>query len=130
MRGPASHTRARTVASVALAATLLAAASLHFVATDAEEQLVPGWLPWRRELVYISGAAEIAGALGLLVPRTRRAAALFVAALLVAVFPANVNHAVNNIQLGGVMNSRLYQWGRLPLQAPLILWALWCSREA
>ena len=121
--------RWKTGARVALALLLLAAASLHFLATDAEERMVPAWLPWRRGLVYLSGAAEIAGALGLLAPdpRVRRAAAWGVAALLVAIFPANVNHAVNNVQLGGILDNRLYQWGRLPFQAVFIWWALWCT---
>ena len=69
------------------------------------------------------------GALGLLYPPTRRASAYGLVALLVAVFPANVNHAVQNIQLGGVMDSRIYQWGRLPFQA-LFIWAtLWSAKS-
>lgn len=118
---------AKALGRVALALLFAAAASLHFIATDAEEQLVPSFLPWRRELVYLTGVLEIMGALGLLLPRTRRPAAYLLAALLVAIFPANVNHAVNDLQLGGPLNSRLYQWGRLPLQAVLIWWALWCA---
>jgi uncharacterized membrane protein len=74
----------------------------------------------------MSGVAEIACALLLLHPRTRRAAALATAVLLVAVFPANVQMALD----GGYpdapfpANSRLGAWLRLPLQVPLVLWAL------
>ncbi len=128
-RPPGGRRSRRAGARVALAALLLAAASLHFLATDAEERLVPSWLPWRRGLVYLSGILEILGALGLLSPspRVRRAAGWGVAALLIAVFPANVNHAVNNLQLGGFMNYRPYQWARLPFQVVFIWWALWCT---
>ena len=93
--------------------------------TDTEERLVPSFLPWRRQLVYVTGVLELVGAAGLLIPRTRRVAAALLVAILIVVFPANVNHAVNNLQLGGLLNSLLYQWARLPLQTLLIWWTLW-----
>lgn len=118
--------RLRGRVRLAVAATFLFASSLHFVATDTEMRLMPDWLPAHRELVYLSGMCEIVGAVGLLVPCTRRAAGWGLALLLVAVWPANVNQFVNNIQLGGVFNSRVFQALRLPLQAPLIWLVLWC----
>jgi len=114
---------------LAVAAMFLLAGGLHFVATETEMRLMPDWLPAHRELIYLSGICEIAGAVGLLVPRTRRAAGWGLALLLVAVFPANVNQFVNNIQLGGVFNDRTFQVLRLPLQAPLIWLVLWCTAE-
>lgn len=119
--------RLRGRVRLAVAAVFLLAASLHFTATETEMRLMPGWLPWHRELVLASGALEIAGAVGLLVPRTRRVAAWGLALLLVAVFPANVNQAVNDIQLGGIANERAFHWLRLPLQAPMIWLVLWCG---
>jgi len=107
--------------------SFLVAGSLHFVATDTETKLVPTFLPWRRGLVLLSGVAEIVGALGLLHPRTRRPATYGLAALLVAVFPANINHAVNNIQIGDAPAPALYHWLRLPAQ-PLLIWVvLWAG---
>ncbi len=117
----------KALARAALALFFGVAASLHFIATDTEERLVPSFLPWRRQLVYVTGVLELVGAVGLLIPRTRRAAAYLLVAVLIAVFPANVNHAVNNLQLGGLLNSRLYQWARLPLQPFLIWWTLWVA---
>src|SRR3954447_3204010 len=75
---------------MALAALLLASGAMHFVKPEPFEAMVPKQLPSRRALVYASGALEIACAVGLLVPRTRRVAGLASAALLVAVFPGNV----------------------------------------
>lgn len=112
---------------LAVAAVFLFAASLHFTATETEMRLLPGWLPWHRELVLASGVLEIAGAVGLLVPRTRCLAAWGLALLLLAVFPANVNQAVSDIQLGGITNIRAFHWLRLPLQAPMIWLVLWCG---
>jgi len=117
----------KVLARAVLALFFGVAASLHFIATDTEERLVPSFLPWRRQLVYVTGVLELVGAVGLLIPRTRRAAAYLLVAVLIAVFPANVNHAVNNLQLGGLLNSRLYQWARLPLQPLLIWWTLWVA---
>lgn len=110
---------------LAVSVGFLVAGSLHFFALDAEMRLIPAFLPWRRGLVLLSGLAELVGALALLHPQSRRPAAYGLAALLVAVFPANINHAVNNIQLGDAPAPLLYHLIRLPLQ-PLLIWVtLW-----
>ncbi len=85
--------------------------------------MMPAALPWHLALVYISGVAEVAGGLGLLVPRTRRAAAWGLIALFIAVFPANVNMAVNELPLGTKAVPTWALWARLPLQLVLIAWA-------
>lgn len=76
--------------AAALAGLFAVSGVLHFVRPQVFESIVPKALPQRRALVYASGAAEIACAAGLLVPSTRRVAGLASAALLAAVFPANV----------------------------------------
>lgn len=106
--------------------SFLLAAVPHFIATATEASLIPAAFPRRRELVLLTGIAELAGAFGLLIPRTRRLAAYGLVALLIAVFPANVNHALQNLQPGGFLNSRVYQWARLPFQA-LFIWAVIAS---
>ncbi|MFI5692656.1 DoxX family protein [Kribbella sp. NPDC051586] len=102
--------------------------SLHFLKPEPFEQIVPRALPRKRELVYASGVAELACAAGLLHPRTRRSAGLASAALLVAVFPANVQMAAD-VQKKGSRTARAIAYARLPLQAPLIRWALKAARE-
>jgi uncharacterized membrane protein len=114
--------KGRAVLRALVSLGFLVAAIPHFTATETEASLLPSFFPWRRELVLLTGVAEIAGAVGLLIPRTRRVAAYGLVALLIAVFPANINHAVQNLQPGGFLNSRAYQWGRLPFQA-LFIWA-------
>ncbi|GAC1435862.1 MAG: hypothetical protein NVS1B11_17060 [Terriglobales bacterium] len=74
-------------------------------------------------LVWVSGAAEIAGGIGLLVPRWRRPAACGLVALLVAVFPANIYMAMAHIAFPGWLGEPWVQWMRVPLQLPLIWWA-------
>ena len=63
---------------------------MHFVIPGGYVSITPGWVRWRLEAVYLSGIAEIAGGIGLLVPSLRKAAGIGLIALLVAVFPANV----------------------------------------
>lgn len=103
---------------------------LHFATPKPFASIVPDAmgdpLPW----VYASGAAEIACAAGLVVPRTRRVAGLATAALFVAVFPANVQMAVDALRSDRA--STAYQVGtvaRLPVQVPLVVWALDVARR-
>jgi uncharacterized membrane protein len=92
---------------------------MHFVRPGKFIQITPEFLPYRRELVYISGFFEILGGAGLLVPQTRKAAGIGLIALLFAVFPANINMAVKKLDFGSIPVWVL--WARLPLQFLLML---------
>jgi len=105
----------------ALGLFYLAAGALHFARPRAYEAMMPRPLPAKRALVYASGAAEVAGGAGVLHPATRRPAGWWLIATLVAIFPANVNMAVNAERFRVVPEPLL--WLRLPLQAALIGWA-------
>ena len=110
-----------------LSVAFITAGTLHFLRPASYEQIMPEYLPAHRELVLLSGAAEIAGGVGVAVAQTRRAAGLWIVAVLVAVFPANVNMAVNSEQFRSIEPALL--WARLPLQGALIWWALRATRE-
>jgi uncharacterized membrane protein len=101
----------------------------HFVSADAHVAMMPAELPWPLALVYISGVAEIAGGLGLILPQTRRAAAWGLVLLLLAVFPANINMAVNDIPLAGRDLPAWALWARLPFQLVFLAWAYWYTRR-
>lgn len=114
--------------ALALAALLyVAGGTLHFVKTDLYLKIMPPYLPWHLQLVWISGGCEILGGLGLLIPAARRYAAWGLIALLIAVFPANLYMATNPIDAGAVSIAPALRWGRLPLQLLLIWWLLWCT---
>ncbi len=105
-----------------LGAVFVVAGVLHFVATPVYMKIVPGWMPSPRMIVLVSGAFEVLGGVGVLVPSTRRFAAWGLVALLVAVMPANVQMALDHAtKWRGIPEWLL--WARLPLQAPLIWWA-------
>ena len=102
---------------------MVGAGVMHFVAPETYLGMMPEVLPAKLALVYISGIAEIAGGLGLIHPKTRRWAAWGIIALLVAVLPANVNMAINELPLGTTEVPTWALWARLPLQLVLIAWA-------
>src|SRR5262245_19721896 len=103
--------------------------SLHFVIPDFYLKMMPPYLPWHLELVYLSGVFEIAGGLGLLVPPLRRAAGWGLIALLVAVFPANIQMFVDALDQQGWTLRTVGLLFRLPLQIPLILWVSWSMQD-
>lgn len=111
-------------------ATLMAGSgTLHMIAPKPFDALVPAWLPGGpRTWTYLSGVAELACAAAVAHPRTRKAGALATAGLLAAVFPANVKMARDWRHRPLPLRAAAY--GRLPLQAPLIAWALHVAREA
>ena len=111
--------RARGVLKLAysrgvLAFLMVVAGILHFTATDAYVGIMPDYLPWHRELVYLSGGFEILFGLGLLWRKTREAAGVCLILLYLAVLPANVTMAVNDIQPAGFHIPAFVLWARLP----------------
>ena len=120
----------KQVFRVILSVFIVVAGILHFVTPDPFVKIVPPYLPYPLELVYISGFFEILGGVGLLIPIVSRAAAWGLIALFIAVFPANINQAVNNIALEGIPHNQLLYWVRLPFQAVLIAWAWWFTKES
>ena len=90
--------------------------------------ITPGWVPWPETVVLMTGLCEIAGAVALaFVPRLRRAAGIALAAYAVCVFPANINHALGGITIGGVQMSWWYHGPRLLFQPVFVWWAVWAG---
>ena len=77
---------------------------------------------WKRELVLLSGAAELAGGVAVLPERTRRFARWWLLATIVAIFPANIHMAVNADEYPKIPEPLL--WARLPFQA-VFGWMIW-----
>ena len=112
-----------------LPALFATAGALHFLKTDLFVKIVPPSLPAPRLLVYVSGLAEIAGALGFLFMPTRRLASWGLILLLLAVFPANIYMASHSVQVTATPLPQWLLWARLPLQAVLIYWVFWAARQ-
>jgi uncharacterized membrane protein len=101
---------------------------MHFVIPRTYAAIVPDYLPAKREIVYASGVAEIAGGLGVMHPRTRRAAGWWSVATLIAVFPANLHMALQPDRYK-VPGGRSALYARLPVQILFIAWALAAGRS-
>ncbi len=124
-------TKFRFFAGLAPLSTLfIVGGLLHFVFPEVYLRIMPPFLPGPRMLLGRRGVAAIAGGLGLLLSRFRRAAAYSLTILLVAVFPANVYMAVAHVPFPGVFGESWFQWLRLPLQIPIILWSLHYRRDS
>ena len=119
---------AQRIAVVFAAVFYVVAGALHFIKPAPYLRIMPPYIPWATAMVRISGGFEILGGVGLLLPATRRAAAWGLIALLIAVFPANLYMAMHPAEAGAAGIAPVLRWGRLPLQAVLIWWLLWCTR--
>jgi uncharacterized membrane protein len=111
---------------VAAAAIFIGSGILHFTHTRVYESIMPPYVPRHREMVLVSGAAELAGGVGVLVPATRAHARWWLLALLVAVYPANIHMALNPKDYRKVPEPLL--WARLPVQG-LFAWIVWRATD-
>ena len=103
-----------------LSLLFVVAGVMHFAISGRYVGIMPPWIPFQLEMVYVSGIAEILGGFGLLVPALRRAAGIGLIALLIAVFPANVQMLANAIHGGSSASYITLLFLRLPLQPILI----------
>ncbi|MEQ7153726.1 DoxX family protein [Brevundimonas aurifodinae] len=115
----------RTVLRPIVATAFLAAGVLHLLTPAPFLGITPGWVPVAPTVIALTGLAEIAGAVGLTVPRLRRAAGLGLALYAVCVFPANIQHAIDDLARAEPLLGWAYHGPRLLLQ-PVIVWlCLW-----
>ncbi|MFC4010535.1 hypothetical protein ACFOY2_25135 [Nonomuraea purpurea] len=123
----------RVSAAHGLAVMLVMTASAHFVPAGVTFMpnhadmvaMVPPFVPFPALVVYLTGVLELAGAVGLVLPRTRRAAGICLALLFVAMLPANVHAAMAGVTLAGEAATPL--WQRVPEQILYIGVALWAA---
>jgi uncharacterized membrane protein len=116
----------KSVALVLLGLFFIAAGANHFVHPGFYLRIVPAYLPDQALIVAISGVCECLGGIGVLIPRTRRLAGIGLIALLIAVFPANVQMA-QHPELYADIGSAIAFYIRLPLQLAAIAWVYWVT---
>lgn len=104
----------------------LVAGIVHLRSPGGFITITPHWVPDIPLVIMLTGIAEIAGAVALLlVPRLRKAAGIGLALYAICVFPANINQAINDIPLSGHHFSWWYHGPRLLFQPVAVWWALW-----
>ena len=126
MKSPSVETL-RIIARLALSAFYFAAGMLHLRSPDGFILIVPSFVPWPADVVWFTGWCEVVGAIGLFIPPLRKAAGVGLALYAVCVFPANINHAFNHIDVGVVPDSWWYHAPRFALQPVLVWSALFCA---
>ncbi|MDX2170151.1 MAG: DoxX family protein [Deltaproteobacteria bacterium] len=113
-----------------MAAFYIFAGVMHFVRPEFYRPMMPPYLPWHDFLIFLSGVAEVGLGAAVLVPAIRPLAAWGIILLLIAIFPANIHIALNNVPLfGNPEGAGILNWVRLPLQGVLILWAWWYTHD-
>lgn len=100
---------------------------VHLRSPDGFLPIVPDWVPFPREVILATGVCEIAGALALFVPRLRWLAGAALAAYAVAVYPANIKHAIDGVAVGGTVLGWGYHAPRLAFQPVFVWWALFAG---
>ena len=125
-----SEGRIRLCLRVLLALLYLAVGYMHITGPEGFVAITPDWVPAPEMVVWLTGLAEIAGAVGLMIPCSfiswaRPAAGIGLALYALCVWPANINHALYDIPLNGKHASWWYHGPRLAFQ-PVFIWlALW-----
>lgn len=109
------------VARWALSLVYATAGLAHLAFPEPFIRIVPGFVPWPEAVVMLTGLAELAGAVALHVPRMRRPAGLMLAFYALAVWPANIKHAWEGIEIGLLPTGWWYHGPRLALQ-PVLIW--------
>lgn len=99
----------------------------HLMAVQSFLPIMPPWVPYPALVIQLTGLAEIAGGIGLLISPLRRWAGLGLALYAIGVFPANLHHAFGGVHVPGLPDSLWYHAPRLAMQPVLVALALWAG---
>lgn len=124
------HYKAALSARISLSIMLLFTASAHFAFTKGMTMMIPSSIPYKTEVIYLTGIIEIIAAIGLLIPNFRETTAWLLILFFVLLLPANIHAAIKHIdyQKGNFDGNGLnYLWFRIPLQILFILWTYFSS---
>jgi len=111
---------------IAISAMLMFTAIAHFAFTKGMEMMLPTFIPYKTEVVYLTGIIELAAAIGILIPSFRAITAMLLITFFFLILPANIYAAIKHIDYqkatfnGSGLN---YLWFRIPLQILFIVWA-------
>ena len=121
------HAQLRWVLLGLMAVIYLLFGLVHILRPDPFLPIMPDWVPQPRLVVILTGLCEIAGAAGLCIPRFRWLAGVMLALYAICVYPANVKHALDHIQVPQLPSNWWYHGPRLAFQPVFVWWALFCA---
>ncbi len=110
------------VGRAALAVMLTVTGIAHFTSTDLMIEMMPDFLPYKRETVYLTGILELLAVIGLLINKIAKLTAVLLIILFISILPANIVGSLKQVNLGGMENGAMYLLFRIPLQIFFIAW--------
>jgi uncharacterized membrane protein len=111
------------IGRAALAVMLIVTGISHFTSTDLMIEMMPDFMPAKREIVYFTGICELLAVVGLLWDKTAKLTAVMLIIFFLAVLPANIAGSIKQVQFGGMESGAMYLLFRVPLQILFIFWA-------
>jgi uncharacterized membrane protein len=120
-----SSTRARVGLSLFFLFTSLG----HFIRTEEMAAMLPPAIPYRGELIYLTGVLELLGAVGVWIPGLMRVTGVCLILMLAGILPANIYSAMNHVEFGGHGAGPVYLLVRVPFQLFLIWWVYFATEQ-
>ena len=108
---------------------LLGPAVSHFASADAMQHMLPPSVPWRLEIIYITGVFEFLGAVGIWIPRLMGLMGILLILMLLCFLPANIYASLMRVEYGGSSLGPLYLLIRVPFQFFVIWWVYWSTDQ-
>jgi uncharacterized membrane protein len=122
-----SHARLRSTMRLIMAVFFCAAGVAHLHAPDQLLAITPAWVPFAPQVIFLTGLFEFAASVALVTRPLRRWAGIALAIYTVCVWPANIKHAVEGIDIAAIPSSWWYHGPRLLMQPVICWWALYCA---
>lgn len=101
----------------------------HFISTEEMAAMLPPSVPYRIEIIYLTGILELLGAIGVWIPRLTRLTGLLLILMLIGLLPANVYSALNRVDFGGHGAGPAYLLVRVPFQLLVIWWTYFATEQ-
>ncbi len=120
----------RLSGTIAMAAMLLFTSIGHFAFTTGMAMMMPSFIPFKKQLVWLTGAWEVMAAIGLLLPAWRHNTSIFLLVFFILLLPANIYAAIKKVDYEkGTYEGKGpgYLWFRVPLQALFVIWVYLCD---
>lgn len=116
-------------ARVGLSLFFLVTALAHFNTPEEMAKMIPAFVPYPLELIYVTGVLELLGAIGVWIPRLERVTGLLLIVMLIGLLPANIYSAINRIDYGGHDAGPIYLLVRVPFQLFVIWWTYFATGQ-
>jgi uncharacterized membrane protein len=101
----------------------------HFIRTEEMSSMLPPSIPYRVELIYLTGILELLGAIGVWIPRLMRLTGLCLILMLLGILPANIYSAISRVDFGGHRAGPAYLLVRVPFQLLVIWWTYFATEQ-